>query len=105
MLANSNVDEGTAVAFGRSRRIVQNWTNQKNALVTSIGEISMRAYDPLDGTSVYDTLLSTCLYEFGKNAGTTAANVILLFSDGVDPASHMNMQAAIDSCRQNHTAI
>jgi Ca-activated chloride channel family protein len=98
-------DEGTAIAFGRSRHVVQNWTNQKDSLVRSIEEIGTGSHDPIDGTSVYDTLFSTCLYEFGKNAEATAANVILLFSDGTDTASHATMQSAIDSCRQNHTAI
>jgi Ca-activated chloride channel family protein len=104
-LVMATTDEGTAIAFGRSRRVVQSWTNQKNSLVRSIGEIGSTAHDPIDGTSVYDTLLSTCLYEFGKDVGETAANVILLFSDGADTASHETMQAAIDRCRQNHTAI
>jgi Ca-activated chloride channel homolog len=104
-LVMATTDEGTAISFGRFRRVVQNWTNQKNSLVRSIGQIGATAYDPIDGTSVYDTLLSTCLYEFGRDAGATAANVILLFSDGADTASHETMQAAIDRCRQNHTAI
>jgi hypothetical protein len=49
-LVMATTDEGTAIAFGRSRRVVQNWTNQKNSLVRSIGEIGATAYDPIDGT-------------------------------------------------------
>lgn len=98
-------DEGTAVAFGRSRHVVQDWTNQSNSVVKSIGEMGRRAYDPLDGTSVYDTMLSSCQFEFGKKADVTVGNVILLFSDGVDTASHATIQAAIDICRQSRTPI
>ena len=97
--------QGTAVRFGRARRVVQPWTNQRNDIVRSIGQIGRMGYDPLDGTSVYDTLFSTCVSGFGDSATTPAAKVILLFSDGEDTASHTTMQAAIDRCRQNNTAI
>lgn len=98
-------DRGTAVAFGRSRRVVQSWTHQKSSLANSIAEIGVGSRDPIDGTSVYDTLLSTCLYEFGKSAGPIAVNVILLFSDGEDTASHVTLRAAVDNCRQSHTVV
>ena len=104
-LVVASTDRGTVVAFARSRRVVQDWTTQKSSLLKSLGEIGAGAYNPIDGTSVYDTLFSTCAYEFGKNTGATFAKVILLFTDGADTASHVTMQAAIDSCRQNHTAI
>jgi len=98
-------DEGAAVALGRSRHVVQSWTNQKKKLVDNIGRIGAGLHDPIDGTSVFDTLFSTCFYEFGKGARTAAANVILLFSDGEDTASYMTAQTAIDRCRENHTVI
>ena len=98
-------DEGTALAFDRSRRVVQSWTNQREDLLKGIADIGPNAHNKIDGSSVYDTLFSTCFFEFGKGARPTAANVILLFSDGVDTASHMTMKAAIDRCRQSQTAV
>jgi len=92
------------VAFGRSRRVVQSWTNQKTNLVNSIGRIGAGRHDPIDGTSIFDALFSTCFSEFGK-ANPTAANMILLFSDGEDTASYITAQKAIDRCRESHTAI
>ena len=98
-------DEGTAVAFDRSRRVVQSWTKQKGDLLKSIAGIAADPHNRVDGSSVYDTLFSTCLFQFGKGASPTAAHVILLFSDGVDTASHVTAQAAIDRCRQSHTVV
>jgi len=98
-------DEGIVVAFGRSRRVVQSWTNQKTNLVNSIGRIGAGPHDPIDGTSIFDALFSTCSYEFGKATNPTAANVILLFSDGEDTASYITAQKAIDRCRESHTSI
>ena len=105
ILLVQSADAGTAVAFGRSRRVVQSWTDQKNALGESLAHIGTGPHDPIDGTALYDTLFSTCLYEFARGASTSAANVILLFSDGEDTASSVTAQAAIDRCRQSHTAI
>jgi Ca-activated chloride channel family protein len=98
-------DQGATVEFGRSRRVVQSWTSQKSGLLKSIAEIGVGSRDPIDGTSLYDTLFSTCLYELGKSTRVADAKAILLFSDGVDTTSHTTMQAALDRCRLSHTAI
>lgn len=97
-------DEGTAVAFRRSRRVVQTWTTQKNGLVESIGRIGTERHDPIDGTSIFDTLFTTCFTHFGQSS-MESAKVVLLFSDGEDTASFVNMKTAIDKCRENHVAI
>jgi VWFA-related protein len=98
-------DEGSALAFDRSRRVVQGWTNQSGNLLKSIADIGPNVHSRVDGSSVYDTLFNTCFFDFGKSAGPTTSNVILLFSDGVDTASHLTAQAAIDRCRQSETAV
>jgi VWFA-related protein len=98
-------DEGTVLAFDRSRRVVQGWTNQTGKLLASIADIGPNVHNKVDGSSVYDTLFNTCFFDFGKGASPPAANVILLFSDGVDTSSHMTAKAAIDRCRQSQTAV
>lgn len=80
-------DEGTAVEFGRSRRVIQGWTNQKSILLDNMSHIGGGPRDPIDGTSIFDALFSTCFYEFGKTSSTGAANAVLLFTDGEDTAS------------------
>lgn len=65
----------------------------------------MEQQDPVDGTSLFDTLFNTCFYEFGKQASLASTNVILLFSDGEDTASSLVIRPAIDKCRENHTII
>jgi len=105
MLLSQAPDEGIVVAFARSRRVVQSWTNQKRNLLNSVGRIGVGPHDPIDGTSIFDALFSTCSYEFGKATNPNAANVILLFSDGEDTASYITAQKAIDRCRETHTAI
>ena len=98
-------DAGTAIAFARSRRVVQTWTNQRAELAANISQIGKGPRDPIDGTNVFDTLFSTCFHEFGQVASTAAANVILLFSDGEDTASYMTVRTAVDRCRESHTVV
>jgi VWFA-related protein len=98
-------DQGIAVAFDRSRRVVQSWTNQKENLLKSIADIGPNTHNRIDGSSVYDTLFNTCFFDFGEGASPATANVIVLFSDGIDTASHMTAQAATERCRQSHTSV
>lgn len=97
-------DEGSAVMFGRSGRLVQSWTRTKTELLSSIGQV-VGSHGPIDGTAVYDTLFSTCHYQFKESDSPTIANVIFLFSDGNDNASYMTLQTAADACRHSHTAV
>lgn len=104
-LLTNEADMGTVLAFGRSKHILQGWTSDRSTLIRSVSQVDARTNDPIDGTGLYDTLFSTCLYEFGEDRDRAAARVIFLFSDGVDTASHTSMQTAIERCSKSHTAI
>jgi Ca-activated chloride channel family protein len=101
----TDADRGAVIAFGRSKHLLQGWTNAKRTLEQGIEQAGTRASDSIDGTSLYDTLFTTCLYEFGEDADGTSTRVIFLFSDGVDTAGSTKMQAAIERCQRSHTAI
>lgn len=96
--------EGSAFVaqFDRAKKIVQSWTNNENALVAAVKQIGA---GPMGGTSIYDTLLTTCLYEFGKLDSESSRNLVLLFSDGEDTASYASLGEAIRACQQAKTAI
>lgn len=104
-LLGQQADSGFAVGFGSWRQVVQPWINSKEALVRAISRIGPSAPSVFGGTSLFDTLFSTCAYEFGKSRQETGRNLILLFSDGEDTASHTTLQEAVSMCQHAHTAI
>jgi Ca-activated chloride channel family protein len=104
-LLEQTADEGADIEFARSRHVLQGWTHHKDDLIKTFSPAGAAPHDPIDGTSIYDTLFSTCLYEFGESKPVSATNVIVLFSDGQDTTSTMTLRASIDSCHRNHTII
>jgi VWFA-related protein len=86
--------------------LVQNWTSQKETLKESIDRIGRHPQELSDGTSLFDTLFSTCFAQFERDNALAAVHVILLFSDGEDTASFgTDEKKAMDKCRENHVLI
>jgi Ca-activated chloride channel homolog len=103
-LMQKKSDDGLAIGFRRVRDTVQPWSRDLNAVAAGIRRIGSTADASLDGTSLFDSLLSTCLYEF-RVEQEDAQNVLLLFSDGMDTSSHATLEQAAGACQQAHTSI
>lgn len=103
-LIQQQADSGLVIGFRRSRDVVQPWSHDLNVLIAGIRRIGSTAEHSRDGTGLFESLFSTCFYEFGKQQDKNQ-NVILLFSDGVDTASYVSLETAVDMCQHAHTAI
>ena len=59
------------------------------------------------GTAIYDSVYIAVRDQIAKKPEQTTrtANVILLFSDGVDNASHARLQDVMDICQQTNSRI
>ena len=98
-------DTGLVVTFGRSRRVVQPWSDQQKSVMAAIGQVAPGPNRPTEGTGIFDALFATCHYEFGGSKRDGRQHVLLLFSDGEDTASHMSQKDAVEECNQAHTAV
>jgi Ca-activated chloride channel homolog len=103
-LMQSKGDYGLAIGFARTRDIVQPWSHDLNTVTAGIRRIGATAGASLDGTSLFDSLFSTCFYEF-RAQQDVAQNVLFLFSDGIDTSSHATLEQAVGACQQTHTSI
>jgi VWFA-related protein len=97
-------DDGLAIGFRRTREVVQPWSGDLNAVAAGIRRIGSTADVSLDGTSLFDSLFSTCFYDF-RAQQEDAQNILLLFSDGIDTSSHATLEQAVGACQQAHTSI
>jgi Ca-activated chloride channel family protein len=91
--------------FGYIPRIVQPWTGNQTALARGIAEATVGRANPRGGTAIFDTVFSACLYQFGETDHPTTGNFILLFTDGEDNTSHVDLKGVVDICQRTNTAI
>ena len=98
-------DQAFIEDFGYVSRIIQPWTGDSGALSVGIAGAVPGPANPRGGTAVFETLFSACLYQFGKSDHPSSGNVILLFTDGVDISSHVDLKSAIDVCQRANTAV
>jgi VWFA-related protein len=91
--------------FGYIPRIVQPWTGNQAALARGIGEATVGRANPRGGTAIFDTVFGACLYQFGKTDHPATGNFILLFTDGEDNTSHVDLKGVVNVCQRTNTAI
>jgi Ca-activated chloride channel family protein len=102
-LLRQQTDQAFVTTFDRTAHLIQNWTSAPATLTTGIHAVTHG--DPIGGTALYDALFAACRYQFGEIDHRTSGNFILLFSDGEDNASFLDLETAVDSCQKTNTAI
>ena len=103
-LRRANESGRLAIGFRSVRDIREPWSRDLEAVVDGIRRIGSRPGASLDGTSLFDTLWSTCNYEF-RGQQDAVQNILLLFSDGVDTTSQATLEQAVGACQQSHTSV
>ena len=98
-------DEGFVMRFDSEAKVIQDWTNDRDALTTSIERVADNYDSRIGGTALFDAVFRACRDQFGKTDQVAAGNFILLFSDGVDNASHARMEDVIEMCQSTNTSI
>jgi Ca-activated chloride channel homolog len=102
-LLRQQTDQAFVTAFDRTSHLIQSWTSSPTALTTAIHTTTHG--DPIGGTALFDALYAACRYQFGEIDHRTSGNFILLFSDGEDNASFLDLETAVDMCQRTNTAI
>lgn len=104
-LLRQKSDKAFVMGFGRFTESLQPWTSDATEIAAGIRSVGASAKDPVGGTAIFDTILRVCFNQFGEANHDASGNMILLFSDGEDNASHAYLKAAVDMCQRSNTAI
>jgi Ca-activated chloride channel homolog len=104
-LTHDNNDRSFLMDFGLTSSIAQSWTHDPAIFAAHIRNVRMGARNPLGGTALFDSLFRACFYQFGKSDRFDAGNVLLLFSDGEDNASHVSLREVVGACQDANVAI
>jgi Ca-activated chloride channel homolog len=101
-------DEAFLEGFDTQAVLLQPFTADPAKLISALRRVDERAYSRMTGTALFDTLYRACRDRFTPqevHSDAPTNNFILLFTDGVDNASHSYMRDVIDICQQTHTAV
>jgi VWFA-related protein len=103
-LLRKQTDRAFVMRFDSETKIFEDWTNDSDTLVASLRNIATDHASRLGGTVLFDSIYKACRDQFGIKA-PLAGNFILLFTDGIDNASHARLEDDIDICQKANTAI
>jgi Ca-activated chloride channel homolog len=98
-------DEAFVMRFDSDTKVLEDWTGDGEVLVASIRNVAADHESRLGGTAIYDAVYKACRDQFGKLGDIATGNFLLLFSDGLDNASHARIEDDVDICQQTNTAI
>ncbi len=90
--------------FDSESKVLQNWTGDSDALTASLNNVAADRASRLGGTALFDAIYKACRDQFGTT-NPLAGNFILLFTDGIDNASHARLEDDTDICQKANTAI
>jgi len=100
-----DTDEIFSLGFEGTTRFAKDWTNDPKVISDAIASDKISGSSIGDGTAIYDALYGACRYKFLPDFGAVTGNFVLLFTDGVDNASHVSLAEAIDMCQRARTAV
>jgi VWFA-related protein len=104
-LFSASGDRGFVLRFDSQDKVVQDWTADGAALEKAVHTVASDAKSRIGGTALFDAVYRSCRDQFGRTDKVEAGNFILLFSDGVDNASHALLEDDIRMCQSTNTAI
>jgi VWFA-related protein len=97
-------DRAFLMRFDFQSEVRQDWTNDPASLTEALKKITAGYQSRLGGTALFDSIYKACHNQFGTSE-PFAGNFILLFTDGIDNASHARLEDDIDICQKANTAI
>lgn len=98
-------DQAFVMDFGYASKLSMPWTNKAAALAQGLRSVRQGRMNPLGGTARIDTVFRARFHEMGQVDPNATANLLLVFSDGEDNASHTSMDEALAACQHSNTAI
>jgi VWFA-related protein len=103
-LLHKQTDRAFLMRFDSESKVRQNWTGDSDALTASLRSVAADSASRLGGTALFDAIYKACRDQFGTT-NPLAGNFILLFTDGIDNASHARLEDDTDICQKANTAI
>jgi Ca-activated chloride channel homolog len=97
-------DRAFVMGFGTELQLTQNWTDDPKSIASGIRAVSGKDYGS-SGTAIFDSLYKVCRDRWTARKDEISGNFILLFTDGIDDASHARLSDAIDMCQRTRTSI
>jgi Ca-activated chloride channel homolog len=104
-LLRKETDQAFVMRFDSATKVKQSWTNDAALLAESLWTIAFDRESRLGGTVLFDSLYKACRDQWTSDRDAITGNFILLFTDGLDNASHAQLEDVIDICQQARTAI
>jgi VWFA-related protein len=104
-LLRKETDQAFVMRFDSATKVKQSWTNDAALLTESLRTIALDRESRLGGTVLFDSLYKACRDQWTSDRDAITGNFILLFTDGLDNASHARLEDVIDICQQARTAI
>jgi VWFA-related protein len=104
-LLRKESDRAFVMRFDSETKVKQDWTSDAELLVASLRTIATDTESRLGGTVLFDSLYKACRDQWNGDRMEATGNFILLFTDGMDNASHARVEDVIDACQQARTAI
>jgi VWFA-related protein len=103
-LLHRQTDRAFLMRFDSESKVLQDWTGYSDALTATLRNVAADHASRLGGTALFDSIYKACRDQFGA-ANPLAGNFILLFTDGIDNASHARLEDDIDICQKANVAI
>lgn len=104
-LLKKGTDRAFVIGFNTNTSLTQDWTDNPEAIALGIRSVAEREEGENSGTAIFDSLYKTCRDRWNIDRGAVTGNFILLFTDGIDNASHARIDDVIDMCQRTRTAI
>lgn len=100
----AQADRAFLMRFDFQSEIREDWTSDPAPIALALQRVTADSQSRLGGTALFDSVYKGCRDQFGTSQ-PLAGNFILLFTDGIDNASHARLEDDIDICQQANTAI
>ena len=104
-LLRKGSDRAFVMRFDSDAKVTQSWTDDSSALTESLHSIAADHASRLGGTELFDSIYKACRDQWTSSRNEATGNFILLFTDGIDNASHTRIEDVIEECQGARAAI
>jgi Ca-activated chloride channel homolog len=103
-ILKQQTDQAFLMSFNYVAEIVQPWTANPMDLTAAIQNYVFKKTH-MGGTALLTAIYQACRMQLSKAGPAPTGNMLLLFTDGEDNTSRVDLGQAVDMCQQAHTAI
>lgn len=97
-------DRAFVMRFDSESKVTQALTSRTDDLVNSVRTVAADHASRMGGTILFGALYRACRDEWDARETVATGNFILLFTDGVDNASHSHLEEVVSMCQRRRTS-